>query len=91
LEHVERKVTNDKNYSRKWKLKDAQKMFIQLSIGDCKSLDVEVHYQNSTKLVHSQKLSIIFLTNWSISKNFEILKCTKMWTIKKFRVKMSNS
>lgn len=40
-----------------------RKMFIQLSIGDCKSLDVEVHYQNSTKLVHSQKLSIIFLTN----------------------------
>jgi hypothetical protein len=25
-----------------------RKMFIQLSIGDCKSLDVEVHYQNST-------------------------------------------
>lgn len=47
LEHVERKVTNDKKYSRKWKLEDAQKMFIQLLIGDCKSLDVEVHYQNS--------------------------------------------
>lgn len=45
---MSKEILYDKNCNRKWKLEDAQKMFIQLLIDDCKSLDVEVHYQNST-------------------------------------------